>query len=245
MSHINDILQLASKYESACDEALVKSARVRRLSDGRFRVIENGQNMGTFKSQEAAKKKQKQIDYEKNFDHSDAKDEKIIDLTGADEFSFSAIMRKMRQEASKDQVKVFLKLFKAYFDKGVKAKIQKPEKVALQNAMVRFNKVHKVKLDKKLIKNAAVAELGNAEQVGKYLSDICRFSLMRLPPDKQLQAQERLKLKLYYLNENEIASKVMPPSSAIGQSITFVKHVLFNHDAKYVREVLNNIVSNL
>jgi hypothetical protein len=45
--------------------------------------------------------------------------------------------------------------------------------------------------------------------------------------------------------ETEIASKQLPESAALGQAITFVKHVLFNHDAKYVREVLNSLVGAL
>jgi len=246
MKHVNDILQLAASFEQSCTQALVKLAKIRKLPNGRYRVLsQDGKNLGTYKSREGAKKRLKQVEYFKHFDHNDAKEGEVIDLRDADEFTFSAIMRKLRQEASNEQVKAFLKLFKAEFDKGVKAKIHKPEKVALQNTMVKFNKIHKIKIDKKLVKNAAVAELGTPEQVGKYLADICRFSLARVPADKQLQATERLKLKLYYLNEGEIASKVLPASSAIGQSITFVKHVLFNHDSHYVREVLNNIVRNL
>jgi|SRR5579885_645555 len=242
----DEILQLADSFEKNCQRELVKLAKIRKLPDGRYRVLsQKGKNLGTYKSREAAKKRLKQVEYFKHFDHSDADDGHVIDLTKADEFSFSAIMRKLRQEASKEEVKTFLKLFKAYFDKAVKKKMHKPEKLALQNALLKFNKIHKVKLDKKLVKSAAIAELGNAEQVGKYLADIVRFTMTRVPVDKRLAATERLKLKLYYLDAGEIASKVLPPSSAMGQSITFVKHVLFNHDANYVREVLNNIVRYL
>jgi hypothetical protein len=136
-------------------------------------------------------------------------------------------------------------LFKQQFDKAVKAKLHKPEKIALQNSVVKFNKLHKIKLDTKMIKCAAVAELGNAQLVGKYLSDIVRFTLQRLPAEKQQHALDSLKMKFSNLNESEIASKQLPQSSALGQAITFVKHVLFNHDAKYVREVLNNLVRSL
>jgi len=175
----------------------------------------------------------------------DSSDEKVIDLMGAIDFSYSAIMREMRQKASKDQIREFLIGFKKEFDKAVKAKLQKPEKVALQNSLVKFNKKHKVKVKKKLVKNAAVSELGDPIQVGKYLSDIVRFTLNRIPAEKRAKAIDSLKRKFYSFNANEIAQKTMPPTSAIGQSITFVKHVLFNHDAHYVREVLNNIVRNL
>ncbi len=169
----------------------------------------------------------------------------VIDLTKASDFSYSAIMREMRQGGSKEQVREYLTIFKKEFDKAVKLKLQKPEKVALQNSLTKFNKRHKVKLKKKLIKNAAVSELGDPVWVGKYLADIVRFSLNRIPADKRQNAVSNLRHKFYSLNANELANKNLPPTSAIGQSITFVKHVLFNQDANYVREVLNNIVRNL
>ena len=70
----------------------------------------------------------------------------------------------MRQKASNRTSQNFLKLFKAEFDKAVKAKFKKPERIALQNSIVKFDKIHKVKLDKKLIKNAAVSELGDSSR---------------------------------------------------------------------------------
>ena len=175
----------------------------------------------------------------------DEEETKTIDLTGAVDFSYSALMREFRQHADKDQVRLFLTLFKKEFDKAVKSKLNKPEKIALQNAMVKFDKKHKVKLKKKLVKNAAVAELGDPQLVGKYLADIVRFTLNRVPPESRQSALDSLRSKFYSFNANEIAKKNLPPMSAIGQSITFVKHVLINQDASYVREVLNNIVRHL
>src|ERR1700688_3356527 len=67
-------------------------------------------------------------------------DDAVIDLTDIDEFAFSAIMRKLRKAANPHQVKNFLKLFKLYFDKAVKSDKHSPEKVALQNAVVRFSR---------------------------------------------------------------------------------------------------------
>lgn len=178
-------------------------------------------------------------------DDSVPSEEGVIDLTKASDFSYSAIMREMRQRASKEQVREYLILFKKEFDKAVKLKLQKPEKIALQNSLTKFNKAHKIKLKKKLIKNAAVSELGDPVLVGKYLADIVRFTLNRIPADKRSVAIDRLRQKFYTFNANELSKKNLPPTSAIGQSITFVKHVLFNQDAGYVREVLNNIVRNL
>lgn len=248
MSQSDNILKLANEYYNlCCNAALTKLATIEKLPNGKYRVLsEKGKNLGTFPTRDAAKKRLRQVEYFKHLDKSHADDsEGIIDLTEVDDFAYSAIMRKVRSQCSKEQTKLFLKIFKSCFDAAVKEKIQKPEKVALQNALVKFNRVHKIKLDKKLVKNAAVSELGNPAQVGKYLSDIVKFTLSKIDPSKKPQVINSLKQKIYLLNENEIANKNMPVSSSMGQSITFIKHVLFNHDARYVRQVLNNIVRHL
>ena len=75
-----------------------------------------------------------------------------------------------------------------HFDKSVKSKLQKPEKVALQNALIRFDKSHKIKVKKKLVKNVEKEEddeaeygkneedldvdIGNAEEEVKKLKDL-------------------------------------------------------------------------
>jgi hypothetical protein len=246
MRTVNEILQLADTYETECLRGLVKVARIRKLPGGKYRVLsEKGKNLGTSNTKGKAVKRLREVEYFKHKDDNDAEEKEVIDLMDADDFSYSAIMRKMRERASKEQVKVFLKMFKDQFDKAVKSKLQKPEKVALQNALIKFNKLHPVKVKKKLVKNAAVSELGDPVLVGRYLADIVRFTLNRMAPDKRSSAIESLRQKFYAFNVNEIANKNLPPSSAIGQSITFVKHVLFNHDPQYVREVLNNLVRNL
>jgi len=248
MRTVNEILQLADSYEQACLQDLVKLARIRKLPNGKCRVLsEKGKNLGTSDSREQAEKRLKEVEYFKHKDKSGADDEKseVIDLMDADDFSYSAIMRKMREKASKEQVTEFLKQFKNYFDKAVKSKLQKPERVALQNSLIRFNKIHPIKVKKKLVKNAAVSELGNAVLVGKYLADIVKFTLTRLPPDKRAGAIDSLRKKFYAFNVGEIANKNLPATSSIGQSITFVKHVLFNHDPQYVKEVIENLVRNL
>lgn len=247
MSDVNTILQLANAYENRCLESLVKLAKIRKMPDGKYRVLsQTGKNLGTYKSHEGAKKRLKQVEFSKHFDHSNVEDgSKIIDLTDIDEFSYSAIMRKIRLKCDPEQVRQFLALFKNQFDRAVKGKLHKPERVALQTTMIKFNKMHKVKIDKKMVKSAAVAELGNSEQVGQYMSDIVKFILNRLPLDKRQHALDSLKEKFSTLSELDISSKVLPQSSALGQSITFVKTVLFNHDARYIREVLNSLVKHL
>lgn len=169
----------------------------------------------------------------------------VVDLTKIDDFSFSATMRKLRPQLSQDELFQFLKLYKQYFDLAVKENLQKAETLALAKALVGLNKVKKVKIDKEMVKQAAVSELGDPVQVGQYLSNIIKFICQRIAPDKRPNALHKLKQKLYILNEREIAAKNMPASSAMGQSITLVKHLLFNHDARYVREVINNVIRYL
>lgn len=247
MSNADVLLKLASTYETKCVQGLVKIAKVRKLPDGRYRVLsQKGKDLGTYKSENAAKKRLRQVEFFKHLDKSNAEDgTKVIDLTKADEFSYSALMRKLRQEAEPEQVKQFLKLFKLQFDKAVKAKMNKPERIALQNSIIRFHKIHPVKLDKKMVKCAAITELGNADQVGQYLAGIVHFILARMPPDKRPHAAQILKQKFAVMSENAIAGKHMPNAAVYGQAITFVKHVLFNQDATYIRDVLNSLSRSL
>lgn len=246
MNKTDTLLQLVDNYENRCQRDLVRFAKIRKLPGGRYRVLsQKGKNLGTSKTKEQAVKRLRQVEYFKHRDKSKAKDSPALDLTDADEFAYSALMRKIRQNGTSEQVKAFLKLFKLYFDKAVKGKKHSPEKVALQNTVIRFGKMYDVKLDKDMVKSAAVAELGNAEAVGKYLSDIVKFILNRVPPEKRQHATEVLKQKFSNLSEIEISSKVLPQAAAYGQAITFVKHVLFNHDAQYIRGVLNSLVRSL
>lgn len=246
MYDTDQLLQLASQFEESCNEGLVKVARIRKLPGGKYRVLsEKGKNLGTSSTKEDAVKRLREVEYFKHKDENDAEEEKVIDLTGAVDFSYSALMREFRQHASKEQVREFLTFFKKEFDKAVKNKLQKPEKVALQNSVTKFGKKHKIKLKKKLVKNAAISELGDPQLVGKYLSDIVRFTLNRIPVENRQKALDSLRSKFYSFNANEISKKNLPPMSAIGQSITFVKHVLVNQAPEYVREVLNNLVRHL
>ena len=239
------ILQLADNYDQSCQQ-LIKLSFVKKMPNGKWRVLSHkGKNLGTYDTKEEAVTRLRQVEYFKNKADDNKADDKVIDLTDVDDFSYSAIMRKIRQQASKEQVLLFLKLFKLQFDKAVKNKLQKPEKVALQNTIVKFNKLHKVKINKKFVKIATVTELGNPVEVGRYLANICRFILNRLDTEKRNKALESLRNKFYTINSSELANKTSPPTAAVGQSITFVKHVLLNQNPQYIRDVLNNIAGNL
>jgi hypothetical protein len=232
--------QLTQIYRS-----LIKIAVIKQLSNGDWQVQSHkGKNLGTYKTKQEAVKRLKIVEFFKHHDSQEVED-KCIDLTKVEDFSYSAVMRSLKQQATEEQIKVFLRFFKKEFDSAVKKRLQKPEKIALQNALIKFNKQHPIKVKKKLVKSAALSELGDAAQVGKYLADIVRFTLSNLPTDMKTKAIKNLKNKFYTMNATEIAQKNLPPTSAIGQSITFVKHVLFNHEESYIREVLNNLSNNL
>lgn len=241
MANIEQILKSATEYEQAC---LLKMGKIRKLPNGKYRVLsKKNKNLGTYDSRKGAEKRLKQVEYFKHVDKAD--DGKVLDLTKADDFSYSAIMRCLKKDGTKNQITDFLTIFKKIFDKAVKDKLNKPEKIALQKAVLKLSKKYPIKLSKKMVKNAAISELGDPIQVGRYLADIIKFTLNKLSAEKRSFILPKLRNKIYHLNEQEIAVKNMPATSTIGQSITFVKHVLFNHDAQYIREVLNNIAKNL
>ena len=241
-------------YINALDEQcelLLKHAIIKKLPNKKYRVTsEKGRNLGTYDSKIKAEKRLKQIEYFKYLEKKEKNDinsvkDKVIDLTKIEDFSYSAIMRQLRQQCDDKTVQYFMKLFKKNFDAAYCENIKDPAKHALHRAIHIFHKKYQIKFNKKLIKNAAVSELGDPKLVGKYMADIIRFTLKKISPENRPKSILSLKNKIYYLNENEIAQKKMPASSAMGQSITFVKHVLFSREADYIRKVLNSIVENL
>lgn len=245
------LFKKAEIFENQCQEALMKISFVRKLPNGKWRVVSRkGKNLGTFDSKEKAFTHLRQIEFFKHQgsadDQNSAQEKKnLVDLTDVDDLAYSAVVRKLREKASKEEVKQFLIIFKKEFDKAYKKKLNKPEKIALQNSLVKFNKIVPLKLPKKLVKKAAISELGEAELVGKFLADIIRFTMRKISLEKRPHSIQNLKQKLHNLDEKEIAGKKMPSSAAIGSAITFVKHVLFNQNPSYVREALNSVVRHL
>src|ERR1035441_6059216 len=186
MHDTEHLLKLADSFYQDCLQDLVKLAVIKREPGGKWSVRSmKGKSLGKYDTKEEAVQRLRQVEYfKKHKDKAKADDvavadEKVIDLTDADDFSYSAIMRMMRKKAEKEQVKQFLTLYKNEFDKALKKNLQKPEKVALQNSLIKYNKLHKIKVKKKLVKSAAVSELGNPAMVGRYLADIVKFTLMR------------------------------------------------------------------
>jgi len=235
----SSILLKAYNYYNDC--MLISTAKIRKLPNGKYKILsEKGKSLGVYDSKIKAKNRLKQIEFFKY--KNNANDFKVINLNKLEEFSYSAFMRKLRQEASKQQVLYFLKLFKEEMDSSIKNKLQKPEKIALQKAVLKFNKKYKISLPKKILKNAAITELGDALQISKYLASIIKLTISRMAKESRPKAISRLIEKFKNINVSEVANKKMPASAAIGQSISFVKNILFNHDATFVHNVLKNLV---
>lgn len=87
--------------------------------------------------------------------------------------------------------------------------------------------------------------MGDSQIAGKGIAEIVKFLMRRIPYDQRISRLIKLREKINSLNEMEMASKDMPPTSAIGQSISFVKTVLNGHNPKYIRDVLKSVVNNL
>jgi len=244
INSINDILKEANEYYTQA-VALEKVAIIRKLPNGKYRVLSHkGRNLGTYDSKDKAKKRLQQVEFFKH-DLNRAEDKKEIDLTKVEDFSYSAMMRQIRKQCDQEQVRLFLEIYHSLFEKAVKNNLENPPHVALQNALIEFNKMCPISLNEDLVKNAAITELGNPAQVGKYLADMIRFIMIRISPEKRQKAFHSIKNKIYYLNENDLSNKNLPASSAMGQSITLVKNVLFNHNPRYIRNVINNLIRSL
>lgn len=183
---------------------------------------------------------------DKNIKRIFSSNENKADLTDVEDFTYSAFLRKMRKKLEKQEFLSFLKIYKIEFDKSVALKLEDAERVSLTKSLIIFNKtIRPIKIDKEIIKNAAVAELGTPEEVGEYLAGIVSFLMKRISPDSRSRSIENLKDKFNKLDVFTMSNKKMPVSSALGQAISFTKQVLFGHDARYIKLVINSIVKNI
>src|SRR5690606_17268285 len=158
----------------------IKLSYIKEMPNGKWRILsKDNKNLGEYSTKSEAKDRLQQIEYFKHKDDNNVKDDKIIDLTKIDNFSYSAIMRELKKY-NKECFLLFLKKYKEYFDEAMRKNLEAPEKLALQKSIIDFAQEYKIKLSKDLIKNAAVSELGDAKLDGKYLSDIIKFTLTRI-----------------------------------------------------------------
>lgn len=223
---------------------LTKLSYIKKLPNGKYRVLsQKGKNLGTYNSKEEAKKRLKQVEFFKFINKYKKASVNLLDI---EDFSYSAIMRQLRQRGTEEQISFFMKEYKKNFDNFILNKKEDFDNLALKKTLNSFKEKWDTKINKNLIKEASDPNwVGDPTIVGKYIADIVKFLLKKIPESKKTKAINSLKYKIYYLNQNELANKKMPVFSAIGQSITFIKHILFNQDPIYIRNILNNIVKNL
>jgi hypothetical protein len=225
--------------------SLYKVSYIRKLPDGKYRVFSSkGKNMGTYSSREAAKKRLKQIEYFKYLKKIKKKASDQVDLTKIEDFSYSAIMRKINKQLGEEGCKYFAQLYKDYFDQYLLNQEQDIEERSLSKTVKEFNKKYPVKISKKFVKVAA-ANLGDAATVARYLANIIKFTLTKISPQSRSGSLYKVKNKINQLDVNQISNKKMPASASMGQSITFIKHTLFGQDPQYIRAVLQYIMRYL
>ena len=229
---------LFSHLARMTDNGLFKISYIRRMPKGYWGVFSHkGRLLGKYKTKGEAAARLRQIEF---FKHKKAsKDESV---------TYSSLMREINHNYGPDLLREFQQVFKKYFDQALLDGETKPDEIALQAGLKWYAALQKD--DRKiasfvsLIKTADT-ELGSPEAVGLYLSNLIKFILRKISDKNRHKSIQNLRHKLFHLNENEISSKWMPPAASIGQSLVIVKHLLFGKDPRYIRQVLNSIVSNL
>ena len=244
MNGINFLCEALDAFEKTAQ--LYKVSFIKKLPNGKYRVVsEKGKNLGTYNSKAAAKKRLKQVEYFKHLKKIKKEAAKKLDLTKIEDFSYSSIMRKINKHLDKDACKYFAQLYKEFFDTHLMNNDKDGEEKSLAATIKEFNKKYPLKLDEKLVKEAAGNPSGNVESVAKYLANIIKFSLTKISDKNRSKSSQKVKDKLSKLDVMSIAGKKMPASSAMGQSITFVKHTLFGQDPQYIKNVLEHVLRNL
>lgn len=100
--------------------------------------------------------------------------------------------------------------------------------------------------DQRLIKLAQVVdEMSDPKLTGKTIAEIILFMMKKINFEKRPHSLNNLRQKLLNLNEMEMSSKKSPPSSAIGNSIAFIKNILNGREPMYIRSVISEVVKNL
>lgn len=218
-----------------------KYSFIRKLPNGKYRVVSHkGRNLGTYDSKSSAKKRLQQVEY---FKHNSA-DDIVIDISKADDFTYSAVLRLLRSKLNENYIELFQKIFKLYFDKYV-LEDEFSEKLILLKTLVKLKEVVDIKIPTSFIKNASAVELGDPDIAARNLSAIIKFLMKRISKENRIRSTMSLRDKILKLDPFEISSKKTPPSASMGQSITLLKNILVGHNVDYIRQVLKNIAIQL
>lgn len=117
---------------------MIKESKIKKLpGKQKWRVLsEKGRNMGTFDSEEEAKKRLKQVEYFKHLDKKKRKaDLALIHLKTAEETStYSAMMRELNKKKDPALREEFMKKFKDAFDKAMEEELEDAQTLALMEA---------------------------------------------------------------------------------------------------------------
>lgn len=207
----------------------MKTAFIKKMSEDRFDVYsENGKKIKTCNCMVEA--------------------EDILIYAEEVELSYSAIMRDLNKN-NKENVEKFRTVFKKTFDEANIEGLEDADRIALVAAMKGidymsnkkeakiYNRMYKLAID--------AADIGDPVTAGQGIASIIKFLLKRIDPMSRQQSTNKLRDRIWHLNELEMASKKSPVSASIGQSVSFVKNVLNGRDSKYIRETLKHIVGNL
>lgn len=162
------------------------------------------------------------------------------------ELSYSAIMRELNKN-NKEDIEQFRRVFKKTFDEANIEGLENADKIALMTAIKSINYLNKeAKFYNRMYKLASeITEIGDPDTAGKGIASIVKFLLKKIDPMNRQQTTNKLRDRIWRLNEIEMASKKSPKSASIGQSVAFIKNVLNGRDPKYIREVLRHIVGYL
>lgn len=217
---------------------IYKTAYIRKLSNGKYQVYsKKGENLNIYDTLELAEKRLK----------NSASDNILIKNSKEVELSYSAIMRDLNKN-NEDDIQQFRRVFKKTFDEANIEGLENADKIALMSAIKSINYGNKkeAKIYNRMFKLATgVTDIGDPNSAGKTVASIIKFLLKKIDPMSRQMSMNKLREKIWHLNELDMASKKSPVSSCIGNSISFIKNLLNGRDPKYIREVLKYTVGYL
>lgn len=228
-----ELTLLASIFSELCEAeniGLSKTAFIRRINKGYWGVFsKKNKLLGKYKTKEEAVKRLDQIEWFKHHKKNASKN-----------ITYTELLRSLNKKYPAEIVREFRKIFKDAFDDALLNGEKNPEEFAMQEAVKFVDE-----LGANLAKTAAAIDMGEASYAGKFIAQFIKFLMRKISIENRPKALNNLKNKIYLLNENELAAKKMPASSAIGQAISLTKNLLMTHSPQYIREVLNSIAGNL
>ncbi len=227
---------------------IYKTAYIRKLPNGKYRVYsQKGKNLGTCDTLSEAENRLRQVEYFKHKKDSSTEEELIKNAEDI-ELSYSAIMRDLNKN-NKDDIERFRSIFKKTFDEANIEGLENADKIALMAAIkgIDYNPNKKeAEIQNRMFKLANVmTDIGDPDTAGKGIASIVKFLLKKIKPENRQVITNKMRDRIWNLNELDMASKKSPVSASIGNSISMVKNILNGRDPKYIRETLRYIVGYL